>query len=89
MWLPHDVGMESDAENGRATIAFAQQLLDGIVDHASEGRRLLMASDDRGDVVDLLRIGNGENALAAAGLQPCGLIVMRPVEHIIETGFLK
>ena len=81
MGLPHDVGVERDAEHHGAAVAFRQQLLDRGADHAGERLRLLPASDDRGDVVDLLRIGDRQQP-AVRGRQPRRLVVVRPVEDV-------
>ncbi|KTW09867.1 hypothetical protein NS258_14290 [Sphingomonas sanguinis] len=69
-------------------IRLGQQLSDRVADHRGKALRLLPTLDHRGNVVDLLRIGDRQQ-IAMPGLQPRRLVVMRPVEHITVTRRLQ
>src|SRR6478752_5261894 len=61
---------------------------EGIHDHVGEVWTLAFARDDLRNVIELLRIRDGQNA-ATARLHPYGLIVMAPVEQVAISGLLQ
>ena len=79
--LAHQVGVERDAHDQRLGGGLLQHLVEIVDDHVGELRRPVLARDDGGDVVDLLRVGDGQEP-PVFGAHPHRLVVHRPVERV-------
>jgi hypothetical protein len=83
--LTQDVGVEGDSHDQGLVDCLVEHLVDIVDDHVGEGLRTVLARDDGRVVVDLLRVGNGQEP-AAAGAEPDGLVVHAPVERVSVAG---
>ena len=81
----HDVGVDDQRHDPRQSPRVAVQLLQ-LVDRAVEiFRGLMMLDQHHRDVVAFLRVGQVDDRLAAARLQPHRLVVERQVADMIVT----
>ncbi len=65
VWLTDDEAMDDDAADERLVLGLREHLGDVVGDHLGEVTRRQVVEDDRGDVVDLVRIGHREQRPAA------------------------
>lgn len=87
MWLTHQIGVERNAHHLRLAIRdLSYPFLEIINNHTREIAGAIFPRDDRGNVIHLLRIGNGEQ-LSRAGMHPDRRIIHAPNERVAIARF--
>jgi hypothetical protein len=85
--LADDVGMQRDAHHERLPFRLREHLVEVVDDHVCELSSRVLAGDDRGDVVQFLRIRHREDRPTRAGREPDRLVVHAPVQQVAVAGF--
>ena len=87
--LPHDVGVQRYAHyQGLGTtwvIGLREHDVELVLDHQGKVLHVQLSVDHHGDVVELLRIGDGPKRSLALGLDAGGLIVMAIIQGVLKT----
>ena len=80
--LARDVGVQSQREDERLVLGLADHHVELVHDHVGEFAGAMAAMQERGDIVQLDRVGDRQQR-ARARAHPERLIVGRPVEYVV------
>src|SRR5262249_2699009 len=83
-----DISVQRNPHDERALHALLVHDLERINDHVGEFSDLAFARDDLWNVIELLRVRDGQIA-SFRGFHPDGLVVMTPVEQLAIAGLLQ
>src|SRR5262249_22751147 len=88
MWPADNVGVQRNSHDQWALHAFSVHDFKSINYHVGKFGTFAFARDDLWDVVELLRVGYGQNS-SSARFHPDRLVVMTPVKQITVAGLLQ